>query len=164
MEQKIRLQDDLLRSGKPLVVCIDSHFDNSRSGFQDTLPIINMEDDRVIEMITQITRKEMGSSWKTESQTLEKALTCLVEKGLVIVEVIQDDKSQVDVILAQYNIVSQKDLWYKCKHIMGKFKELLQEKRRSSKDFSVEAATTIAQVAVFPVQQLKEYCKEHNLQ
>ncbi|KAL2644608.1 hypothetical protein R1flu_012195 [Riccia fluitans] len=46
---------------------------------------------------------------------------------------------------------------------MGKFKELLQEKRRTPKESTVEAATTIAQVAVFSIVQLKEYCREHNL-
>ncbi|KAL2634734.1 hypothetical protein R1flu_006213 [Riccia fluitans] len=46
---------------------------------------------------------------------------------------------------------------------MGKFKELLQEKRRTQKESTVEAATTIAQVAVFSVVQLKEYCRDHDL-
>ncbi|KAL3675065.1 hypothetical protein R1sor_025013 [Riccia sorocarpa] len=46
---------------------------------------------------------------------------------------------------------------------MGKFKELLQEKRRAPSDSSVEATTTIAQVAVFSILQLKEYCQEHGL-
>ncbi|KAL2632038.1 hypothetical protein R1flu_016724 [Riccia fluitans] len=46
---------------------------------------------------------------------------------------------------------------------MGKFKELLQEMRRTPKESTVEAATTIAQVAVFSVVQLKEYCREHDL-
>ncbi|KAL2645442.1 hypothetical protein R1flu_013029 [Riccia fluitans] len=46
-------------------------------------------------------------------------------------EVIHDDNTQVDAILNQHNILSQKDLWHKCKNVMGKFKELLQEKRRT---------------------------------
>ncbi|KAL2644547.1 hypothetical protein R1flu_012134 [Riccia fluitans] len=47
---------------------------------------------------------------------------------------------------------------------MGKFKELLQEKRRTPQGLTVEAATTIAQVAVFSIAQLKDYCQENNLQ
>ncbi|KAL2631192.1 hypothetical protein R1flu_015878 [Riccia fluitans] len=42
---------------------------------------------------------------------------------------------------------------------MGKFKE----KRRTLKESTVEATTTIAQVAVFSIVQLKEYCREHDL-
>ncbi|KAL2634056.1 hypothetical protein R1flu_005535 [Riccia fluitans] len=60
-------------------------------------------------------------------------------------EVIHDDNMQVDAILSQHNILSQKDLWHKCKNIMGKFKELLQEKRRTPQDSTVKVATTIAQ-------------------
>ncbi|KAL2643388.1 hypothetical protein R1flu_010975 [Riccia fluitans] len=46
---------------------------------------------------------------------------------------------------------------------MSKFKEVLQEKRRTPSDCSVEAATTIAQVVVFSIQQLKDFCKENGL-
>ncbi|KAL2635954.1 hypothetical protein R1flu_007433 [Riccia fluitans] len=70
----------------------------------------------------------------------------------------------VDAIPNQHNILSQKDLWHKCKNIIRKFKELLQDKRRTLQDSTVEAATTIAQVAVFSIAQLKDYCRENNLQ
>ncbi|KAL2634236.1 hypothetical protein R1flu_005715 [Riccia fluitans] len=86
-----------------------------------------------------------------------------MDKGLTIGEVIHDDNAQVDAILKAHNIMSQKDLWHKRKNVMGKFKELLQEKRRTPKESTVEAATTIAQVAVFSIVQLKEYCREHDL-
>ncbi|KAL2611469.1 hypothetical protein R1flu_023161 [Riccia fluitans] len=113
-------------------------------------------------MVT-LTWKETGSSWRIETQALQQALFTLQEKGLNIMEVIHDDNTQVDVILNQHNILSQKDFWHKCKKIMGKFKELLQEKRRTPKDSTVEAATTIAQVAVFSIAQLKDYCRDNNL-
>ncbi|KAL2613013.1 hypothetical protein R1flu_024705 [Riccia fluitans] len=113
-------------------------------------------------MVT-LTQKETGPSWRIETQALQQALSTLQEKGLNIVEVIHDDNMQVDAILSQHNILSQKDLWYKCKNVMGKFKELLQEKRRTPQDSTVEAATTIAQVAVFSIAQLKDYCRENNL-
>ncbi|KAL2611610.1 hypothetical protein R1flu_023302 [Riccia fluitans] len=114
-------------------------------------------------MVTLI-RKETGSSWRIETQALQQALCTLLEKGLNIVEVIHDDNAQVDAILSQHNILSQKDLWHKCKNVMGKFKELLQEKRRTPQDLTVEATTTIAQVAMFSIAQLKDYCQENNLQ
>ncbi|KAL2651223.1 hypothetical protein R1flu_019351 [Riccia fluitans] len=112
-------------------------------------------------MVT-LTQSETGSSWKIETQALELALKILQDKGLTIGEVIHDDNAQVDAILKAHNIVSQKDLWHKCKNVMGKFKELLQGKRRTPKESTVEAATTIAQVAVFSIVQL-EYCREHDL-
>ncbi|KAL2642831.1 hypothetical protein R1flu_010418 [Riccia fluitans] len=93
---------------------------------------------------------------------LEQALTTLKQKGLTIEEVVHDDNTSVDAILTQHGILSSKDLWHKCKNIMSKFKEVLQE-RRTPSDCSVEAATTIAQVAVFSIQQLKDFCKENGL-
>ncbi|KAL3697944.1 hypothetical protein R1sor_012020 [Riccia sorocarpa] len=162
-EHKDKLQEQLQRTGRPLVVYVDCRFDSSRSGYHGTLPVINVADDKVIEMVT-LTRKETGSSWRIESAALEKALTLLEERGLNISEVIHDDCAQVDSMLAARSIVSQKDLWHKCKNLMSKFKELLQEKRRTPTDSTVEAATTIAQVAVFSVQQLRDYCWQQSLQ
>ncbi|KAL3684137.1 hypothetical protein R1sor_002159 [Riccia sorocarpa] len=161
-KHKDKLQDQLQRTGRPLVVYVDCRFDSSRSGYHGTLPVINVADDKVIEMVT-LTRKETGSSWRIESAALEKALTLLEERGLNISEVIHDDCAQVDSMLAARSIVSQKDLWHKCKNLMSKFKELLQEKRRTPTDSTVEAATTIAQVAVFSVQQLRDYCRQQSL-
>ncbi|KAL2641819.1 hypothetical protein R1flu_009406 [Riccia fluitans] len=148
---------------EPLVVYVDCRFDSSHSGYHGTLPIINTEDDRVIEMVT-LTRKQTGSSWKIEIATLEEALTLLEQDGLKIQEVVHDDNSQVDAILGQHDIMSSKDLWHKCKNIMEKFKEVLQEKRWSPSDSEVEGATTIVVVAVFLVQQLKDFCKDNGLQ
>ncbi|KAL2623943.1 hypothetical protein R1flu_008188 [Riccia fluitans] len=111
-----------------------------------------------------LTRKQVGSSWKIETAALEQALTLLEAKGLAIAEVIHDDNTQVDSILHQHNIVSQKDLWHKCKNVMSKFKELLQEKWRSPNDSTVECAESIAQVAVFSIAQLKDYCRDNGLQ
>ncbi|KAL2633856.1 hypothetical protein R1flu_005335 [Riccia fluitans] len=79
---------------EPLVVYVDCRFDSSRSGYHGTLPIINVEDDRVIDMVT-LTRKQVGSSWKIETAALEQALTLLESKGLAIAEVIHDDNTQL---------------------------------------------------------------------
>ncbi|KAL2641250.1 hypothetical protein R1flu_008837 [Riccia fluitans] len=83
------------------------------------------------------------------------------KKGLRIEEVVHNDNASIDAILTQHGILSLKDLWHKCKNIMSKFKEVLQEKRRTPSDCSMEAATTIAQVVVFSIQQLKDFCKEN---
>ncbi|KAL2610520.1 hypothetical protein R1flu_029093 [Riccia fluitans] len=114
-------------------------------------------------MVT-LTRKQTGSSWKIEIATLEEALTLLEQVGLKIQEVVHNDNSQVDAILAQHDIMPSKDLWHKCKNIMGKFKEVLQEKRRSPSNSEVKGATTIAAVVVFLVQQLKDFCRDNGLQ
>ncbi|KAL2642545.1 hypothetical protein R1flu_010132 [Riccia fluitans] len=55
------------------------------SGYHGTLPVINTEDDKVIEMVT-LTRSERGSSWKIETQALELALKILQDKGITIGE------------------------------------------------------------------------------
>ncbi|KAL2628589.1 hypothetical protein R1flu_013275 [Riccia fluitans] len=104
-----------------------------------------------------------SSRWRIESQALEAALALLEQRVLKIAEVIHDDNCQVDAILTQHDIFSSKDLWHKCKNIMGKLKELVQDKRSSPNDCTVEGATTIAQITVFSVQQLKEYCRENRL-
>ncbi|KAL3685848.1 hypothetical protein R1sor_003870 [Riccia sorocarpa] len=161
-ESKSKLQQELLTSGKVLVLYVDCRFDRSRSGYHGMLPVINIEDDRVIEMIT-LTRKQTGSSWKFETAALEQALKNLAEKGLNIEEVVHDDNAQVDSILAAHNIMSSRDLWHKCQNIMCKFKEVLQDKRRSPHEGSVDGATTIAQVAVFSMQQLRDFCKENKM-
>ncbi|KAL3684233.1 hypothetical protein R1sor_002255 [Riccia sorocarpa] len=162
-KQKKMLHQELLQAGKPLVVYVDCRFDSSRSGFHGTLPVINKDDDKVIEMVT-LTRHQTGSSWKIETQVLEVALKTLADAGLTIEEVIHDDNSQVDSILAAHSIMSSRDLWHKCKNVMGKFKEVLQDKRRSPSDSAVENATTIAAVAVFTLQQLRDFCKDNEIQ
>ncbi|KAL3677058.1 hypothetical protein R1sor_027006 [Riccia sorocarpa] len=183
-KNKNKLLADLLRTGKPLVLYVDCRFDSSKSGFHDTLlrniktsvPLIrapnvhefkehygiNVDDDHVTEMVI-LTRKQTGSSWRIETQALEQALQILEQKGLTIEEVIHDDSASVDAILTQHGILSSKDLWHKCKNIMSKFKEILQEKRRSPSEGSVDSATTIAQVAVFSVKNLKDFCRENGL-
>ncbi|KAL3700497.1 hypothetical protein R1sor_018519 [Riccia sorocarpa] len=113
-------------------------------------------------MVT-LTRKQTGSSWRIETQALEQALQNLEQKGFTIEEVIHDDNASVDAILTQHNIFSSKDLWHKCKNIMSKFKEVLQEKRRSPSEGPVDSAGTIAQVAVFSVAHLREFCRENGL-
>ncbi|KAL3688173.1 hypothetical protein R1sor_014482 [Riccia sorocarpa] len=109
-------------------------------------------------------KKQTRSSWRIESQALEQTLKNLEDKGLTIEEVIHDDNATVDSILSQHNIMSQKDLWHKCKNLMSKFKESLQEKRRSPNEGSVEGTTTVAQVAVISVQQLRDFCHDNNFQ
>ncbi|KAL3675677.1 hypothetical protein R1sor_025625 [Riccia sorocarpa] len=89
-EQKDNLQQDLLRKGQPLVVYVDCRFDSSRSGYHGTVPVINIDDDKVIEMVT-LTRKETGSSWRIETAALERALAIFEEKGIRIAEVVHDD-------------------------------------------------------------------------
>ncbi|KAL2649727.1 hypothetical protein R1flu_017855 [Riccia fluitans] len=78
---------------KPITMYVDYRFDSSRSGYHGTLLVINIEDDKVIEMVT-LTRKETGSSWRIETQALQQALSTLQEKGLNIMEVIHDDNAQ----------------------------------------------------------------------
>ncbi|KAL3693011.1 hypothetical protein R1sor_006662 [Riccia sorocarpa] len=110
---------------------VDCRFDSSRSGYHGTLPVINVEDDKIIEMVT-LTRKEVGSSWKIETMALQEALCELLQAGLTIEEIAHDDNASVDAILSQHGIMSSKDLWHKCKIVMSKFK--LKKRYRTSAD------------------------------
>ncbi|KAL3684743.1 hypothetical protein R1sor_002765 [Riccia sorocarpa] len=109
-------------------------------------------------MIT-LTRKQTGSSWKIETATLEQALKNLEDKGLNIVEVVHDDNAQVDSILTQHNIISSKDLCINVRTLCVSSRKCC----RSPHEGSDDGATTIAQVAVFSMQQLKDYCKDNKL-
>ncbi|KAL3696782.1 hypothetical protein R1sor_010858 [Riccia sorocarpa] len=51
-EHKNKLQEFLQQRGKPVIVYVDCRFDSSRSGYNGTVPVINIVDDYVIEMVT----------------------------------------------------------------------------------------------------------------
>lgn len=77
---------------------MDCRWDSSRNGFHGTVPFINASDNRVIEMVT-MTRVEVESSWRIETAAVEKGIQTLLEKGLVISEIIHDDNHAVDAII-----------------------------------------------------------------
>ncbi|KAL3675379.1 hypothetical protein R1sor_025327 [Riccia sorocarpa] len=65
-EEKNTLHTTLLASSEPLALYVDCRWDSSRNGYHETVPFINMADNRVIEMVT-MTLVEVESSWRTES-------------------------------------------------------------------------------------------------
>ncbi|KAL3693074.1 hypothetical protein R1sor_006725 [Riccia sorocarpa] len=84
-------------------------------------------------MVT-LTRKEAGGSWHIETAAVAKGIELLRANGVNIAEVIYDDNSVVDNLLAEEGTESQKDLWHKSKNLMGKFRSTLQDVRKSVKD------------------------------
>lgn len=81
------------RDGKSgTVVYQDARFDSSRDGFHGTVTALDMVFGKPLHIVT-LTRKETGSSWKTEDAAVRKASEELVEAGVNVVECIHDDKA-----------------------------------------------------------------------
>jgi hypothetical protein len=53
-----------------------------------------------------------------------------MEDGVILSEVVHDDKASVDSILAELGVHSSKDLWHKCKSFCAKFKDELTKAKR----------------------------------
>ncbi|GBG72976.1 hypothetical protein CBR_g12695 [Chara braunii] len=67
------------------------------------------------------------SSWKLETQSVEKLLHQLKdEKNLIIAEVVHDDCGAVDVILRRMDIDSQKCMWHKAKTLVKCLREAVR--------------------------------------
>jgi hypothetical protein len=74
---------------------------------------------------------------------------------------VHDDKGSVDVILAEHNIISQKDLWHKCKILNRKFgKELLKAKITIAPETeSIGHCTSSIQVRKYNNKSLKDWLR-----
>lgn len=146
---------------KGTVAYMDARFDSSRDGFHGTVPALDMVTEKCLALVT-LTRKETGSSWKTEDACVRQCIEVLLEGGIVLVEVVHDDKASVDSILAEFGIFSSKDLWHKCKKLCLKFKEDLARAKRAGLA-RVEDARCLVDLKGATVPVLKEYLKAHSL-
>ncbi|KAL3695327.1 hypothetical protein R1sor_009403 [Riccia sorocarpa] len=160
--EKSDLQQKLAETQEPAVFYVDARYDSSRSGFHGTVVFINQKTNLITEMVT-LTRKEAGGSWHIETAAIAKGIQALREKGVNIAEIIHDDNTAVDSLLAQTGIESQKDLWHKSKNLMGKFRSKLQDLKMSVKDSSVESAESIAELNLYTVKQLRDWAKGKQL-
>jgi hypothetical protein len=122
------LLDGLWSKSEPILAYIDARYDSSRNAAHGTIAVMNAETGEVIEVIIK-TREKLGDAWRMEDSGTKEAIRNLEATGIQIAEVVHDDIGSVDVILAEHNIISQKDLWHKCKILNRKFgKELLKAK------------------------------------
>jgi hypothetical protein len=143
------------------VLYMDARFDSFRDGFHGTVPALDSETGKCLALVT-LTRKETGSSWKTEDACVRQCIEELIEAGLIISEVVHDDKASVDSILAEFGIKSSKDLWHKCKNLCAKFKEDLARAKKAGLS-KVEDAKSLIDLKSATVPMLKEYLKAHSL-
>ena len=64
-----------------------------------------------------------------------------------IAEVVHDDKRIVDDILENFGIISQKDLWHKCKHFLKNLqKELVDKVTQPSSPKQVQECNTYSKL------------------
>jgi hypothetical protein len=116
---KKQLQNELRAIGFPILAYMDTRYDSSRFAYHGTTPVIHVESGKVILLVTK-TRVEVGLLWILEDARIEEAFISLNEAGVILGEVVYDDKLSMDSILQQ-GIINQKDLWHKCKKLVFKF-------------------------------------------
>ncbi|GBG74182.1 hypothetical protein CBR_g17895 [Chara braunii] len=95
------------------------------------------------------------SSWKLETQCVEKLLHRLKdEKNLIIAEVVHDDCGAVDVILRRMNIDSQKCMWHKAKTLVKRLREAVRD-TKTVKPVAVGACEHVREVKCFTKKELE---------
>ncbi|GBG77071.1 hypothetical protein CBR_g23397 [Chara braunii] len=95
------------------------------------------------------------SSWKLETQCVEKLLHRLKdEKNLIIAEVVHDDCDAVDVILRRMNIDSQKCMWHKAKALVKRLREVVCG-TKTVKPAAVGAWEHVREVKCFTKKELE---------
>ncbi|KAL3691464.1 hypothetical protein R1sor_005115 [Riccia sorocarpa] len=140
------------------VVYADLRYDSSRNGFNGTCAFINRDDGRVVELVNIQRTETSNNSWLIEYKAFEAGLERLQAAGILPDEVVHDDKSSVDAILRRFGIVSQKDLWHKCKNVLKKFIVDVQQKKRTAT--SVREATSVADLQMLTKTQLEHWLRE----
>jgi hypothetical protein len=147
--------------GKPVALYLDARFDSTRDAYHGTVTFIEVVSGCILGMVT-VKKTTVGNAWKIEDAAVRKGLEELVEDGVEISEGIHDDKRSVDTILAEYNIVSQKDLWHKAKGLSNKFRDQLM---RLPKDAlkSIEECQSRSDVASLTMTQMQSWLRTRGL-
>ena len=116
------LLNELRSKGDYIIIFIDACYNSSRNVAHGTIAVINEQTGKVIQIIIKAQEKHRDSR-KMEDPAIHEAIQNLRDAGIYISEAVHDDKSSVDQILQEYGIISQKDLWHKCKSLTRKFKK-----------------------------------------
>jgi hypothetical protein len=160
---KQQVQNELRAIGSPILAYVDTRYDSSRFAYHGTTPVIHADSGKVIELVTK-TRIEVGSSWLLEDAGTEEAFMSLYEAGVIVGEVVHDDKLSVDSILQQRGIINQKDLWHKCKKLIFKFRKDLSEKKKTRPSgVGLQTATSYEDVRRCNMDTLKAWHRGKNL-
>jgi hypothetical protein len=149
--------------GSPILAYVDTRYDSSRFAYHGTTPVIHVESGKVISLVPK-TRVEMGSLWILEDVGTKEAVIALNEVGVILGEVVYDDKLSMDSILQQQGIINQKDLWHKCKKLIFKFRKDLREKKKTRPSgLGLEATTSYEDVRRYNMDILKAWLRRKQL-
>ncbi|GBG73585.1 hypothetical protein CBR_g16927 [Chara braunii] len=115
----------LRRSNDPVVILVDDRYDSSCDAQHCTVTALDLKSGMIVGTETMLRGGE--SSWRLETQCVEKLLHRLKDKhNLIIVEVVHNDCGAVDVILRRMNIDSQKCMWHKAKTLVKRLREAVR--------------------------------------
>jgi hypothetical protein len=96
--KKRQVQNELRAIGFPILAYVDTRYDSSRFAFHGTILVIQTKFGKVIELVIK-TRVEVGLLWILEDARIEEAFISLDEAGVIVDDVVHDDKLSVDSIL-----------------------------------------------------------------
>ncbi|GBG77694.1 hypothetical protein CBR_g24140 [Chara braunii] len=143
----------LRRSNDPVVVLVNERYDSSRDAQHCTVTAVDLKSGMIVGTKTMLRGNE--SSWKLETQCVEKLLHRLKdEKNLIIAEVVHDDCGAVDVILRRMNIDSQKCMWHKAKTLVKRLREAMRD-TKTVKPTAVGACEHVREVKCFTKKELE---------
>ncbi|GBG80320.1 hypothetical protein CBR_g30688 [Chara braunii] len=143
----------LRRSNDPVVVLVDGRYDSSRDAQHCTVTAVDLKSGMIVGMETMLRGNE--SSWKLETQCVEKLLHRLKdEKNLIIAEVVHDDCGAVGIILRRMNIDSQKCMWHKAKTLVKRLREAVRG-TKTVKPAAVGACEHVREVKCFTKKELE---------
>ncbi|GBG85305.1 hypothetical protein CBR_g39873 [Chara braunii] len=148
-----RLIARLRRSNDPIVILVDGRYDSSREAQHCTVSTLDLKFGMIMGTETMVRGGE--SSWRLETQCVEKLLYLLKdEKNLIIVEVVHDDCGAIDVILQRMNIDSQKCMRQKAKTLVKRLREAVRA-AKTAKPSVVGACEHVREVKYFTKRELK---------
>ncbi|GBG85284.1 hypothetical protein CBR_g39852 [Chara braunii] len=132
---------------------MDGRYDSSRDAQHCMVTAVDLKSGMIVGTETMLRGSE--SSWKLETQCVEKLLHRLKdEKNLIIAEVVYDDCGAVDVILRRMNIDSQKCMWHKTKTLVKRLREAVRG-TKTVKPAVVEACEHVREVKCFTKKALE---------
>ncbi|GBG72370.1 hypothetical protein CBR_g11948 [Chara braunii] len=143
----------LRKSNDSIVILVDGCYGSSRDAQHCTVSALDLKSGMIVGTETML--REGESSWRLETQCMEKLLHRLKdEKNLIIVEVVHDDCCLVDVILRRMNIDSQKCMWHKAKTLVKRLREAVCA-TKTVKPSVVGACKHVREVKCFTKKELE---------
>jgi hypothetical protein len=93
----MRLQNELKTIGSPILAYVNTRYDSNRFAYHGTTPVIHAKSRKITKLVTK-SKEDVGSLWILEDARTDESFQSLDEVGLVLGEVVHDDKLLVDFI------------------------------------------------------------------